>query len=103
MTANGTIDYDEAGMDGVGYWTYRVIQKEGAYAIYEVYYDDQGTVEAWTESPVAAIGETLEELRQDLEWQLEALDEPVLEESELLEELKRRAGPDGAVHRDEPS
>jgi len=50
------------------YWNYRVVVKDGNCSIYEVYYDDNGRIEAFTEEPVGPSGESLEELRQDLEY-----------------------------------
>ena len=62
----------------MGFWNYRVILKDGQYAIHEVFYNDQG--EAWTctEDPVGVAGDTLAELAEDLEHYRQALDRPVL-------------------------
>lgn len=66
----------------MGHWNHRVTRQKTRfgdwYAIREVYYDDQGNVTAWTEGEMAPVGETVEELRADLERMLAALDEPVL-------------------------
>jgi hypothetical protein len=66
-------------------WNYRVVRTtEGdpeSFAIYEVFYDDQGQPEARTEQPSYPAGETLEELRHDLQHYLAALDHPVLEDA----------------------
>ena len=66
-------------------WNYRVVRTtqgdEEWFAIYEVYYDDEGRPEARTEEPVSPAGETLEALQQDLQWYLRALQEPVLEDA----------------------
>jgi hypothetical protein len=51
------------------------------FAIYEVYYDDDGRPEARTEEPVSPAGETREELEEDLAWYLRALQEPVLDDA----------------------
>lgn len=50
------------------------------YAIHEVFYADDGTIESWTENPVAPTGETLGELRSDIERFKSALDKPVITE-----------------------
>jgi hypothetical protein len=52
------------------------------YTIHEVHYED-GTPIAWVARPTAPQGETLPELRADLEALLAALDKPVLELSEM--------------------
>lgn len=55
---------------------------ENSFTLHEVYYDDDGNVKYWSTDPIAAYGETLEELKSDLEHQLKALEKPVLEETE---------------------
>lgn len=73
----------------MAHWNYRVIRKphpdsQGAsYEIHEVYYRDDGTVEAWTDSPVQPYGETPEELREDIRFLLQAFRQPVLELREV--------------------
>jgi hypothetical protein len=66
-------------------WNYRVVctenEAEVSYAIYEVYYDDDGRPEARTERPSYPAGETLEELREDVQRYLAALDQPVLDDT----------------------
>ena len=39
------------------YWNYRVVVKDGNYSICEVYYDDDGHIEASTEEPVGPSGD----------------------------------------------
>lgn len=65
-------------------WNYRIMRHTDAFgrqffAIHEAYYNDHGEVGAWTEEAVGAYGETLEELRDDLEKMIRALDYPVIE------------------------
>lgn len=55
---------------------------ENSFTLHKVYYDDDGSVKYWSTDPIAAYGETLEELKNDLEHQLKALEKPVLEETE---------------------
>ena len=66
-------------------WNYRVVHTtEGgaeAFAIYEVYYDEQGQPEDRTAQPGYPAGETLAELRDDLRHYLRALEQPVLEDT----------------------
>jgi hypothetical protein len=65
-------------------WQYRVIHKNGEYAVHEVYYDDQGEPWTCTQEPVCPKCETLEELRVDLEHYTVALDLPVLHYTDLV-------------------
>lgn len=64
-------------------WNYRVLIKDGQYNIHEVYYDDDGNPEAFTEEPVGPSGESPEELKKDLQYFSEALSLPVLDYNEL--------------------
>ena len=65
-------------------WNYRVLKKtdlntgETIYAIHEVYYDDAGKPDGCTENSVAPMGETLAELKRDMDHYLLALSKPVL-------------------------
>jgi len=47
-------------------------------SLFEVYYDDAGKPTNITRDPVAPGGDTLEEVRSDLEHMLDALKKPVL-------------------------
>jgi len=76
-------------------WDYRIIQTEEDgtlhYGIYEVYYDEDGTVSARTESTVSLNypledqdeDELLEEIKKDLKHMKRALYRPILIDSEL--------------------
>lgn len=64
-------------------WNYRVLVKEGQYNIHEVYYDDDGNPEAFTEDSVGPSGGSLEELKEDVRYFSEALSLPVLDYNEL--------------------
>jgi hypothetical protein len=67
-------------------WNYRVIHRnddptllyEDVYAIHEVYYEDDVPV-SMAVDPSCPQGETIEELREDLEHYRTALDKPILE------------------------
>jgi hypothetical protein len=78
-------------------WNDRVIRTEDeagvAYAIYEVYDNDAGEPEARTEHPSYPAGETLEELDEDLQHDLAALQQPVLDDARFH---RGRARPFGA-------
>ena len=66
-------------------WNYRVIHRNNestlgtnVYAIHEVYYE-KGIPDTMTVNPQYPQGETIEELREDLEHYRLALDKPILE------------------------
>lgn len=73
----------------MSYWNHRVIRKshddfeELSYQIHEVYYEDDGSIMAWTESAMQPLGETPEELREDIRFFLKAFQKPILEEQEV--------------------
>lgn len=82
-------------------WNHRVIRRSNApssnpkwtYQIHEVYYNDDGSIENWTENPVAPMGENLLELQSEIRHFSGALNQPVLEEvdfngKETLLEIK---------------
>jgi len=72
-------------------WNYRVVKKtntgydnlEEYYGIHEVYYSEEGVPEMVTVEPVGPAGDTLEELKQDLAYMLEALKKPVLDYEDI--------------------
>lgn len=66
------------------YWNYRVIESEDIFRIHEVYYNEKGGITAFSENPITPLGETLDELRGDLEYYLQALDRPVLKKEEIV-------------------
>lgn len=74
----------------LSHWNYRVIRHKNRGVVYfglhEVYYNEDG-IDLWTESAVAAIGDSPYELRETLGKMLSALDKPVLTEKrgELVE------------------
>jgi hypothetical protein len=72
----------------MGNWNYRVVRKdvylgktiaeEVQFAIHETYYNDEGVPTAITTDPMKPYGETVEELRADLERMCKALGKSVL-------------------------
>ena len=80
-------------------WNHRVVhrlikrmpsEREGEhwYAVHEVYYDESGKPEMTTVEAVAPGGETLDELRQELDRFQKALEHPVLEYDSFTDEQK---------------
>jgi hypothetical protein len=81
-------------------WNYRVIMRtytnkdssvDNLFGIHEVYYTKKHEVDMWTEKPVDAFGTTLEELRKCYDLQAEAFTAPVLIETELLANIKKKS------------
>jgi hypothetical protein len=70
----------------MSHWNYRIIRKyykesqSSTYQIHEVHYDDENVIEGWTQSPVEPMGESLAELRNDIQYFLKAFQKPVLTE-----------------------
>lgn len=70
----------------MSHWNYRVIRKyhkesdSRTYHIHEVYYGEKNNIEGWTQSPVEPMGESLAELRNDIQCFLKAIQKPVLTE-----------------------
>ena len=69
----------------MSHWNYRVIRNRHTetdsvtYQVHEVYYREDGGIEGWTQDPVAPLGETAEELREDIRYFLHAFRCPILE------------------------
>ena len=64
-------------------WNYRVIKHTTDdviyYGIHEVYYDDKQEPSSYSEDSIAPYGQTLEEIKSDLEKMVTALSKPVLD------------------------
>ena len=65
------------------HWNYRLMRREHSgettVAIHEVFYDDNGDVDGWTEGPCQPMGASPDGLLDDLKTMLEAFDQPVLD------------------------
>lgn len=71
-------------------WNYRVVFDRGTYSIYEIYYDKAGNIEFFTQDSVAPGGDSIKELKQDLEWMLKTIKQPVLKLTELDKVIKKK-------------
>ena len=61
------------------HWNYRVlVDDDGEFSIYEVFYDADGRVSGHTETPVYPRAGSLEGLKDELQRYLRSLEEPVL-------------------------
>ena len=69
------------------HWNHRVVKQKIAdqefFSVRETFYNDDGTIMAYTEDPAGVIGESIEDLREYLQWCLRALDKPVLIDGEV--------------------
>jgi len=69
----------------MSHWNHRVLKKafedtdEVQYGVYEVFYNDAGEIYAHTNTPIELACETMEGLREYIEWCLKSLDDPILE------------------------
>lgn len=74
----------------MAYWNYRVIVDdinifgEKNYQIKEVYYNDDNTINAISQNGISPYGNTKEELENDINLMLKALNLPILEESKII-------------------
>ena len=64
-------------------WNYRVIENKEKFRIHEVYYNDAGEITVISEDPIVPEAETLEELKDDLEYYFAALKSLVLKKDEI--------------------
>ena len=75
----------------MGVWEYRVVERIASrphmddaiwYEIIEVYYDDDGKLDA-TSDKICPAGDTVDDLREDLELMLAATNKPVISHEEF--------------------
>jgi len=68
-------------------WNYRVVMipadedvafSSDTFSIREVFYDEEGAIEFWSEEDATALGETFEELCDDYDNMTEAFNKPIL-------------------------
>ena len=68
-------------------WNYRIIHyKDGGYGLHEVFYNEEGSIDGWTEQPIDFVcgeDEGLQGVKESLELALEDCLFPVLEEKEI--------------------
>lgn len=61
-------------------WNFRIIKNiNGSFGIHEVYYDDQGNVNCWSENCISPYGESFAELFSDMNKIRQAFFKPSLE------------------------
>lgn len=59
------------------------MEHDGIFTIHEVYYNDKGDIAAISEDPMGPSGETLEELKDDMDYFLQAFNRPALKKNEI--------------------
>jgi len=71
-------------------WNYRVVEvvqnNQTFYELHEVYYTgekDNSEISSMTVEPPECIQDTVEDLKQDLEYRMQAFDRPILKMSEI--------------------
>lgn len=68
-------------------WNYRIIAVDSGgeieYGIYEVYYDEEGNPESYTENAVPCVGNSIDEMRRTLDYMRMAFGMPVLTERDF--------------------
>lgn len=65
-------------------WNYRVLENENGFGIYEVYYDDDGGINNISAAPMEPYGETVEDLKWDMDAMNAAFDKPVLSFTDVV-------------------
>lgn len=64
-------------------WNHRIMKRrdrgEDFYAIYEVYYDESGKIDGWTEDSCSPEGDSLEELKESFRFFRQAFHAPILD------------------------
>ncbi len=73
----------------MSHWDHRVLQEtlpngESWYSIREVFYNSDQSIYAYDTEPVNISGESVEELREYVQWILNCLEKPVLIASEVV-------------------
>ena len=71
----------------MSHWNHRVVKEifdgEDWFSVREVFYNDDGSIYAYTEKPVDISGESIDSLREYCKWILDCLDNPVLEDGKV--------------------
>lgn len=71
----------------MSHWNHRLIKREYdecvQFGIHEVFYNDDGSIYAYTEEPISVACDTEEDVKEILEWMQNCLDKPVLVYGEI--------------------
>jgi tetrahydromethanopterin S-methyltransferase subunit H len=69
-------------------WNHRVLKEklnngDDWYSVREVFYNNDGSIFAYTEKPVDIAGDSLEDLREYVQWILDCFDKDVLVDGDV--------------------
>jgi hypothetical protein len=71
----------------MSHWNCRVLKekfgKNDWYSIREVFYNDDGSIYSYTKDPVDIAGESIDDIREYLQWCLSCLDKDILIDGEV--------------------
>lgn len=72
----------------MSHWNHRVVREtlsDGSYfySVREVFYNDDGTIYAYTQEPVDICGDTIDDIKEYTQWILNCLDKPMLIDGEV--------------------
>ena len=72
----------------MSHWNHRVVKEvlengDEWFTVREVFYNDDGSIYAYTEDAVDIAGASIDELRNYLQWCLNCLDKPILIDGEV--------------------
>ena len=69
-------------------WNHRVVKEilengDEWFTVREVFYNKDGSIYAYTEEAVDVSGESIDEIKEYLEWCLKSLEQPILEDGKV--------------------
>jgi len=72
----------------MSHWNHRVVKAKYSdgteyYSVREVFYNDDGSIFGYTSEPVDVSGESMEDLKEYIQWCLDCLDKPMLIDGEV--------------------
>ncbi|MCU0352036.1 MAG: hypothetical protein MUF43_14600 [Flavobacterium sp.] len=67
----------------MGYWNYRIMKKENDkgqfnFGIYEIFYDDNGKVNSYSENSLTPVCDSEEDLKEEMKIMMEAFEKETL-------------------------
>lgn len=64
-------------------WNYRVVRNEDGLRIFDVYYDESGKPIGSNAAPTHVYGDSVDDLREQMNLMLDALALPILEKTDI--------------------
>ena len=73
----------------MSHWNHRILQEtlpngDLWFSVRETFYNEDSSIYAYTQEPVDVSGNSIEEIRETLQWMLTCLDKPVLVKGEVV-------------------